>query len=312
MFWEKKLRLSCILGVAMCAVDPLTAQGQQSMADMNDAGMFLMGLASGTSANPASWPMPMPMTQFGNWNAMFMGTAFVSDIQQSGPRGGDKLYSTNWFMASAEHSAGDNPERAGEIAKLGGEHGADQRSGAGDGGEVVSEDDPLIGGNEVAAVVETFGGSSAQRIERQHFRRNKTAVETIADSVGRHGSHDQPEGIDLFAAMQGDGGQRKRTQQADGNPEKNAEEFWHESIPGRVLWRKRRRIASGNARHGRVEGLGRGTMSGNADFWFLQTTVLRNSCMIIWCFWFIKMRSERASAQRADSCSSQKSDWERQ
>jgi hypothetical protein len=106
MFWEKKLRLSCILGVAMCAVDPLTAQGQQSMADMNDAGMFLMGLASGTSANPASWPMPMPMTQFGNWNAMFMATAFVSDIQQSGPRGGDKLYSTNWFMASAEHSAG--------------------------------------------------------------------------------------------------------------------------------------------------------------------------------------------------------------
>jgi hypothetical protein len=62
-----------------------------------------MGLASGTSANPASYPMPMQMTQLGSWNAMFMGTAFVSDIQQSGPRGGDKLYSTNWFMASAEH-----------------------------------------------------------------------------------------------------------------------------------------------------------------------------------------------------------------
>ena len=68
--------------------------------------MFLMGLASGTSANPASYPMPMLMKQIASWNAMFMGTAFVSDIQQSGPRGGDKLYSTNWFMASAEHSAG--------------------------------------------------------------------------------------------------------------------------------------------------------------------------------------------------------------
>ena len=106
MSLEKKLRLSCILSVAMCAVAPLAAQSQPSMADMNDAGMFLMGLASGTSANPASWPMPMLMTQFGNWNTMFMGTAFVSDIQQSGPRGGDKLYSTNWFMASAEHRAG--------------------------------------------------------------------------------------------------------------------------------------------------------------------------------------------------------------
>jgi hypothetical protein len=68
--------------------------------------MFLMGLASGTSANPGSWPMPMLMAQPGGWNAMFMGVAFASDIQQSGPRGGDKLYSTNWFMGSAEHRAG--------------------------------------------------------------------------------------------------------------------------------------------------------------------------------------------------------------
>jgi hypothetical protein len=48
----------------------------------------------------------MLMAQFGAWNAMFMGTAFVAGIQQSGPRGGDKLYSTNFFMASAGHSAG--------------------------------------------------------------------------------------------------------------------------------------------------------------------------------------------------------------
>jgi hypothetical protein len=50
----------------------------------------------------------MIMTHFRNWNAMFMGLGFVSDIQQSGPRGGDKLYSTNWFMASTEHRVGSN------------------------------------------------------------------------------------------------------------------------------------------------------------------------------------------------------------
>ena len=50
--------------------------------------------------------MPMLMTHLGHWNLMFMGLAFLSDIQQSGPRGGDKLYSTNWFMASAEHRVG--------------------------------------------------------------------------------------------------------------------------------------------------------------------------------------------------------------
>lgn len=77
-----------------------------NMGDMNMAGMYLMNLASGTSENPAAWPMPMIMTQFGNWNAMFMGIGFLSDIQQSGPRGGDKLYSTNWLMGSAQHRVG--------------------------------------------------------------------------------------------------------------------------------------------------------------------------------------------------------------
>jgi hypothetical protein len=79
-----------------------------NMVDMNPASMFLMNLASGTSANPASWPMPMIMTHYRNWNTMFMGLGFLSDIQQSGPRGGDKTYSTNWLMASAEHRVGSN------------------------------------------------------------------------------------------------------------------------------------------------------------------------------------------------------------
>jgi len=69
--------------------------------------MFLMNLASGTSANPASAPMPMLMQHYGGWTATFMAMGFVSDIQQSGPRGGDKLYSTNWSMATAEHSVGE-------------------------------------------------------------------------------------------------------------------------------------------------------------------------------------------------------------
>ena len=75
-------------------------------AEMNPAGMYLMKLASGTSMNPESWPMPMLMPRFGSWNFMVMGQAFIVDTQQSGPRGGDKFFSANWGMVSAEHRVG--------------------------------------------------------------------------------------------------------------------------------------------------------------------------------------------------------------
>ena len=76
------------------------------MGDMNAAGMFLMDNMSGTAVNPTAWPMPMIMKPLGSWTTMFMAQAFVVGTQQSGPRGGDKLYSTNWFMANAEHKLG--------------------------------------------------------------------------------------------------------------------------------------------------------------------------------------------------------------
>jgi hypothetical protein len=74
------------------------------MSSMNDAGMYLMNMASGTSTNPGAVPMPMLMRGAGAWSFMFMGQAFLVDTQQSGPRGGDKWYSPNAFMFSASHS----------------------------------------------------------------------------------------------------------------------------------------------------------------------------------------------------------------
>jgi hypothetical protein len=78
------------------------------MPDMagNDPEMYLMRLTSGTGMNPESWPMPMVMRQAGAWHFMFMGQAFVVETQQSGPRGGDKFYSANWGMATAQRRVG--------------------------------------------------------------------------------------------------------------------------------------------------------------------------------------------------------------
>ena len=61
---------------------------------------------SGTSAEPNSTPVPMLMTKLGKWTLMFHANVFVLDEQQSSVRGGDKFFSTNWFMGMAQHALG--------------------------------------------------------------------------------------------------------------------------------------------------------------------------------------------------------------
>ena len=61
---------------------------------------------SGTSAEPNSTPVPMLMTLKGNWRLMFHGQAFLNALQQSGSRGADKVFSTNWFMPMAQKQLG--------------------------------------------------------------------------------------------------------------------------------------------------------------------------------------------------------------
>ncbi|HLX44046.1 MAG TPA: hypothetical protein VKR43_11460, partial [Bryobacteraceae bacterium] len=109
MFHGKNLFfLALAIAVPVAAQHDHDSMPGMDMSGMNPAGMAVMDLASGTSANPASAPLPMIMRHWGDWNTMLMGVGFISDVQQSGPRGGDRLYSTNWFMAAAEHSLGAN------------------------------------------------------------------------------------------------------------------------------------------------------------------------------------------------------------
>jgi len=61
---------------------------------------------SGTSIEPDSRDAQMIMEQKGSWQLMFHGVAFVNFEQQSGPRGYDKVFSTNWFMPMAQRSLG--------------------------------------------------------------------------------------------------------------------------------------------------------------------------------------------------------------
>jgi hypothetical protein len=103
-----KISIACILFLRIAtAQEPAPHDmSHMQMGDMNAAGGVLMNLASGTSMSPQSWPMPMQMVNADGWNLMFMGQAFLVDTQQTGPRGGDKLYSSNWGMFAASHNVG--------------------------------------------------------------------------------------------------------------------------------------------------------------------------------------------------------------
>jgi hypothetical protein len=48
----------------------------------------------------------MVMAMRGSWHLMLHGEVFLNELQQTGPRGADKLFSTNWFMGMAQRKAG--------------------------------------------------------------------------------------------------------------------------------------------------------------------------------------------------------------
>jgi len=65
-------------------------------------------LASGTSIEPKTTSESSSMIHgsFGNWTLMFHANAFVVDVQQSGARGRDKFFSTNWLMPMMTRQSG--------------------------------------------------------------------------------------------------------------------------------------------------------------------------------------------------------------
>ncbi|MGZ4731005.1 MAG: hypothetical protein ACXVZH_02560 [Terriglobales bacterium] len=77
-----------------------------SMSSHSLVASLLQHVASGTDAEPNSTPFQMLMATWGSWTLMFHGDAFLSEMQQSGSRGADKLFSTSWWMPMAQRKFG--------------------------------------------------------------------------------------------------------------------------------------------------------------------------------------------------------------
>lgn len=83
-----------------------TDHDQSGMQSHSLVDSLLQHTTSGTDVEPNSTPASMLMTTRGNWTLMFHGEAFLIDTQQSGPRGFDKFFSTNWWMPMAQRKFG--------------------------------------------------------------------------------------------------------------------------------------------------------------------------------------------------------------
>jgi hypothetical protein len=90
----------------MAGMDKTGGSGLMSMHPGTFLQEIIQHATSGTSAEPNSTPVPMLMAMKGRWMLMFHANVFILDEQQSGPRGADKFFSTNWFMGMAQRKAG--------------------------------------------------------------------------------------------------------------------------------------------------------------------------------------------------------------
>jgi hypothetical protein len=92
---------------------------------------------------------------------------------------------------------------------------------------VVAHQHPLVGGDEVAPVVQALGGRGAGLVERQHPRGDEGAVETIGQQENTHGGDDEPGGVDGFVALQRNRAQTGGATQRYRHPQQSLERFLH-------------------------------------------------------------------------------------
>ncbi len=118
-----------------------------------------------------------------------------------------------------EDHARQYPQHAGQVAHLRGEHGPDQRPGAGDGGKVVAKQHVFIGRNVVQAIVVARGRCRTAGVQRQHTLGDEQAVVAVGNQVHRYGGNNYPQRVNGLAAVQGDGRQRAGARQRDQRPD---------------------------------------------------------------------------------------------
>ena len=103
---------------------------------------------------------------------------------------------------TGKHHASQDPQHAGQVAHLCGQHRTNQRTGTGNRGKVVTEQHPLVGRHIVQTVVVTPGRCHARGIQTQYLVGNEQTVVAVGNQVDTHCSHDNPQRIDGLPSLQ--------------------------------------------------------------------------------------------------------------
>ena len=129
-----------------------------------------------------------------------LGAHHVAERTAVAPRG--KEQHGHVLHRAGEHDAGENPQRARQIAHLRGEDGPDQRAGAGDRREMVAEQHVAVGRHVIEAVVAPIGRRLPRRVDPERAVGDEEAVEAIGDGVDADRGDDQPGGVHRLPARQ--------------------------------------------------------------------------------------------------------------
>src|SRR2546429_8347526 len=96
-----------------------------------------------------------------------------------------------------------NPERAGQITELRGQHRTDERARSGNRREVMPEDNPLVRLHEIFAIVVDFARRGASVVERENPGGDPLGIKAVADSVRAERGDENVNRVDRFAPAGG-------------------------------------------------------------------------------------------------------------
>src|SRR5206468_7638809 len=97
----------------------------------------------------------------------------------------------------------DEPQESRRIAELRGEDGTDERSGAGDRGEVMAEEHPARGREKIRAVILDMRRRHARVVENPQSGGDEGAVVPVRDDQDAENRDDEVQGTHVYGILAG-------------------------------------------------------------------------------------------------------------